>query len=95
MMFKVTVTADRFTEESLAEGISVENGYVNLDWNRYAIMADEDDWFEEFATREEAEAFIMDSIGDTEQSGDSYYATDTDRDSNYDLWSFAAHIEEV
>lgn len=94
-MFKVTVTADRYTEESLEDGISVENGYVNLDWNRYEIIADNDEWFKEFDTREEAEQFIMDSIGDTDRSGDTFYAVDSERDTNYDQWNFAAHIEEA
>lgn len=94
-MFKVTFTADRYTEESLAEGISVENGYVNLNWNRHEIMVDGDEWVNEFETREEAEQFIMDSIGDTDQSGDSYYACDSEHDSNYDQWNYAGHIEEA
>lgn len=94
-MFKVTVTADRYTEESLEDGISVENGYVNLDWNRHEIIAEDDEWFQEFDTREEAEQFIMDSIGDTERSGDTFYAVDAERDANYDQWNFAAHIEEI
>lgn len=93
-MFKVTFTADRFTEESLAEGISSENGYVNLDWNRHEIMVDGDEWVTEFETREEAEQFIEDSIGDTDRSGDAYYACDSEHDSNYDQWNFAGHIEE-
>lgn len=94
-MFKVTFTADRYTDESLEDGISVENGYVNLDWNRHEIMVDGDEWVTEFETREEAEQFIMDSIGDTDQSGDSYYACDSDRDDNGDQWNHAGHIEEV
>lgn len=93
-MFKVTFTADRYTNESLEDGISVENGYVNLDWSRHEIMVDGDEWVSEFDTREEAEQFIMDSIGDTEPSGDSYYGIDTDQDNNGDHWSYAGHIEE-
>lgn len=94
-MLKVTFTAERFTEESLEDGINVESGFVNLDWNRHEIMAEGDEWAAIFETREEAEQFIMNAIGDTEKSGDSYYGIDTDRDSNYDAWSYAAHIEEL
>lgn len=94
-MFKVTFTADRYTEESIAEGLSVEGGYINVDWNKYSIMADDDEFSKEFDTREEAEQYIEDNIGSTEQSGDSYYAQDADTDNNGETWMFAGHIEEV
>lgn len=94
-MFKVSFSADRYTTESLEEGIAEESGFVDLDWNRHQIMPEGDEKFEEFDTRAEAEQHIMDSIGSVEPSGDNYYAIDPDIDTNGDSWSYCGHIEEV
>lgn len=94
-MHRVTFTADRYTEESLSEGIAEESGYVNVEWNKQSIMAEDDEFFKDFDTRDEAEAYIEENLGDTEQSGDSYYATDSETDSEGDTWNFAGHIDEV
>lgn len=96
-MFKVTFTADRLTEESIDLGASEENGYVNLDWNRFEFVAEEDEDTPagEFETREEAEKFIEESIGYTEASGDSYYAADGAYDNEGNQWRYAGHIDEV
>lgn len=93
-MVKVTFTADKYTEKSLEIGNAAESGYVNLDWNRFEIMAPEDEAVKEFDTVEEAEKFIEESIGETEKSGDSYYAVDSPIDSEGNHWSFAGHITD-
>lgn len=95
MAHRVTFTADRYTEESIAEGMPVESGYINVDWNKHSIMEDGDEFFKDFDTRAEAEAYIEENIGSVEPSGDSFYAQDSDVDSEGDTWNFAGHIDEV
>lgn len=93
-MVKVTFTADKYTEESLAFGNAAESGYVDLSWNRFQIMSPEDEAVTLFDTRDEAERSIEDSIGAVERSGDSYYAVDSPMDDEGNRWSYAGHISE-
>jgi hypothetical protein len=95
MTHRVTFTADHYTEESIAEGSSVENGYVNVEWNKHSIMEEGDEFFKDFDTREEAEAYIEENIGAVEPSGDSFYAQDPEVDYEGDTWMLAGHIDVV
>lgn len=95
MAFRVTFTADHYTEESLAVGTAVENGYINPEWNKQSIIDESDEFFKDFDTLAEAEQYIEETIGGTEQSGDSYYGIDTEMDSEGGDWNYAGHVDSI
>lgn len=94
-MYKVTFSASKYTEESLAFGISDNNGYVDLDWNPFIFLEEGDKAIIECDTLEEAEAKIEEYLGETSKERGNYYAEDSRQDDEGNTWSYAGHVEEV
>ena len=94
--FLVRFTADRITEESAAEGMPAESGWVNpgslKDIREHAGVRAVG-----FDTLAECQEYIESTIGTTEPTeGDTYYAVDSEQDlETGDYWKYAAHIETV
>lgn len=96
MKFTVQFTADRVTEESAAEGMAAESGWIDPELSMRRIFDDADEVAAfRFDTYEEAESFIEETIGECEDaSAPSYYAKD-ERIYDGESWRYAGHIEEV
>lgn len=95
-MFDVRFTADLITEESAAEGMVAESGWVSPNSMRSIISIKEDVEPESFDTLEEAVDYIQSMIGSvSDAGGGSYYAEDSSIDYiNGDHWNYAAHVTE-
>lgn len=93
-MIKLRFTAERITEESAAEGMAAESGWVEAG-NKHQIY-EEQTPAEEFETREEVMARIEEVIGSYEgEDGENFYGVDLDNDYvSGDSYRYAAHIEE-
>lgn len=94
--FLVRFTADRITEESAAEGMAAESGWVDPKWSRRKLHDDPKYVTAAgFDTLAECQEYIESVIGATEPTeGDTYYAVDAEQDvETGDHWKYAAHIE--
>lgn len=92
----VRFTADRITEESAAEGMAAESGWVDPIRARDIQPNREDVAPYGFGSREEAVEWIESVIGAIE-TGDyeTYYAIDAVQDMETgDYWKYAAHLSE-
>lgn len=97
-MFEVRFTADVVTEESAASGDYDRSGWIDPEFSKTQLFdVREDVKIYRFDSREEAEKFILETIGDHDSyDGFAWYAADTHEDYvTGDSWSYAAHIEEA
>lgn len=94
--FQVVFTGDVTDEVHAAMGATRANGWVCPEWSMTALFADKEEVATyDFDTREEAEAFIEETIGATETSdGEAFYSLDTKTDDR-DYWSYCGHVSEI
>ncbi len=98
MKFEVAFTADVVDEESAANGDARERGWIDPRWSMTQVYENREDvTVETFDTREEAEAYIEETIGNYDSfDGETWYAQDPHEDyKTGDTWSYAGHITEV
>lgn len=97
-MFKVMFTAARMTEESTAEGIPAEMGWIVPEQsmtNIIPFMEHESITPESFETEEEAVAYIEKTIGSFTRHRDNFYSEDTVTDYvTGDQYSYTANITQ-
>lgn len=93
-MVWVRFTADRITEESAAEGMAAESGWIDPIRARDIMPEREDVAPYGFDSREEAVAWIPSVIGEVETSDEeTFYAVDSVQDKETgDYWRYAAHL---
>lgn len=95
-MIKVTFTGERSTEESAAEGMVAESGWMDMDFSRTEILdSPAEAKVHECDSMEDALNLINDYIGDFEPSErGTYYGTDAHMDfTTGDVYTYAAHVE--
>ena len=92
----VRFTAERITEESAAEGMAAESGWIDPIRARDIQPNREDVAPYGFGTRKDAVEWIESVIGAVETSdGESYYGIDAQQDMKTgDYWRYAAHLSE-
>ena len=90
----VRFTADRITEESGAEGMAAESGWIDPMNMKEIFPNREDVGVYGFGTWGEAVEWIESVIGAVETTdGESYYGIDSQMDMiTGDYWRYAAHI---
>lgn len=95
--FQVVFTGDVTDEVHAAMGATRENGWVCPEWSMTALFEEKEEVATyDFETREEAEAFIEDTIGSVDGSGDSFYSNDCHQDmTTGDYWSYCGHVSEI
>lgn len=96
--FQVVFTGDVTDEVHASEGATRANGWVCPEWSMTALFEEKEEVATyDFDTREEAEAFIEDTIGATETSdGEAFYSTDSNMDmTTGDYWSYCGHVSEI
>ena len=92
----VRFTADRITEESAAEGMAAESGWIDPIRARDIRPNREDVAPYGFSSREEAVEWVESVIGAIETGNYvTYYGVDAQQDMETgDYWMYAAHLSE-
>lgn len=93
----VRFTADRITEESAAEGMAAESGWIDPMRMKDIRENREDVGVYGFGTKAAAVEWVESVIGAVETTdGESYYGIDSKQDIiTGDYWSYAAHISST
>lgn len=97
-MFDVIFTAARFTEESIAEGVPAEMGWIvpsQSMTNLIPFMEHESVIPESFETEDEAIAYIDSTIGSVNRDRDNFYSEDEYIDyETGDRYTYTANITQ-